>query len=489
MRRRYRALRRRLRRLERPELRDLRRWLEDAANLRHASILVAVPLLIGLVTWLSNAVGAVSFLLFPPLASGTYTLFADPEGEYASPVTFVGGMTVGALSGWAALEVSARYWYHVPTDQVTVHAGAAALGIFLTAVLTWVLDLETPTAFSAALLVLLVSGNGGVPGIELAGAGQFEYVLGIAVSSALVAGAFAVWREEVYEQRARYIYRTVQADDHVLVPMRGPTAPETAMLAARIAGAHDAAKVVLLDVVEDAAAARATRSVLDGPADETEPGADEGDAASRAATALEERADHVRTKVGVPCEVLVAASDGDEAATTLEAAREANCDLIVTPYEAAAGTLSPFVRGLFGGGLDVVAFRSVSGRTQWRRVMVPVAYTSGAAHSAAHAMVDYAQRLAAPTGTVSIATCIDEESERRLAESTLADLAETVRAAVETRVSRSDVTAFLRRNDAHYDLMFVGASTHRSTASRFLSRPTFERVGDLETDVAVVHVA
>jgi len=129
---RYHSVRRRIRRTERREVRDLRRWLEDTENLLHLSALVFVPLLIGAVTWLSNVSPVVSFLVYPPLASGTYTLFADPEGRYSSPRKFVGGMTAGAVCGWIALEVSARFWYPTTPEQFQVHAGAVALGIFLT---------------------------------------------------------------------------------------------------------------------------------------------------------------------------------------------------------------------------------------------------------------------------------------------------------------------------------------------------------------------
>ncbi|WP_379777176.1 HPP family protein [Haloarcula pelagica] len=105
---------RRLRRQKRRHMRALRRWLENTQNLLHLSVLVIVPLLIALVTWLSNISPIVSFLVYPPLASGTYTLFADPGSRYADPRRFVGGMTAGALSGWVALELTAQFWYTVP---------------------------------------------------------------------------------------------------------------------------------------------------------------------------------------------------------------------------------------------------------------------------------------------------------------------------------------------------------------------------------------
>ncbi|MEF8786092.1 MAG: HPP family protein, partial [Haloarculaceae archaeon] len=78
MRSRWRVLLDRFRRFERRELRALRHWLAQTSNLVHLSILLLVPLVIGLVTALANAVGTLSFLLYPPLASGAYTLFANP---------------------------------------------------------------------------------------------------------------------------------------------------------------------------------------------------------------------------------------------------------------------------------------------------------------------------------------------------------------------------------------------------------------------------
>ncbi|MFB6095690.1 MAG: HPP family protein, partial [Halodesulfurarchaeum sp.] len=171
-------------------VRQFRRWLESTSHIEHLSVLVFAPLLIALVTVLSNSIAQLSFLLFPPLASGTYTLFADPEGKYSDPVKFVGGMTLGAFIGWLSLEVSAVFLYDVPPGAFRVHAGGAALGIFVTGLVTWLLDLEEPTAFSTALLVLIT------------GTSQIAYIIGVAVSSAFVAAAFHVWREMFYEERA-----------------------------------------------------------------------------------------------------------------------------------------------------------------------------------------------------------------------------------------------------------------------------------------------
>lgn len=500
--RRYHDVVSRLRWVERREVQDFRDWIEATSNLVHLSIVVFVPLLIAIVTYLSNAVEAISFLLFPPLASGTYTLFAGPEGRYSSPAKFVGGMTAGGLCGWIALEVTARYVYDVQPELFQAHGGAAALAILLTGVVTWAFDLEVPSAFSTALLVLLVNAD------------ELAFVVGIAISSAIVATAFTVWRERFYEQRARFLYQSAQGDDHVLVPMRGEGAERTALFAGRVAAAHEAGKVVLLDVVDDEEVADVERSMLlEDAADRLkalgegkwmsteevatmEPStieellaAEEAEAATESAIRLERTARRVETKIGVPAEVVVAVGRGDRVGTVYRAADETNCDLIVTPYEEERGRLSGFVRGLFQGGRDVVVFRSTAENRdvepRWRRAMVAVRRAS----ETAHAMIDFARRVTGRAGSVSVCTCIDAESHRRRAESMLADLVEAFTGTFETRVARTTVEAFISANARQYDLVVIGASTDRTAASRFLLPPTFERISDVDADVAIVHRA
>ena len=75
----------------RREWQAFRRWLEDTRNFIHFSLLLVVPLLIGLVTFLANTIDLLPFLLFPPLVSGEFILFREPESKYASPKRFVGG--------------------------------------------------------------------------------------------------------------------------------------------------------------------------------------------------------------------------------------------------------------------------------------------------------------------------------------------------------------------------------------------------------------
>ena len=527
----------RLRRVERRELREFRRWLEQTSSLVHLSILLFVPLLIAVVTALSNAVPSLSFLLFPPLASGTYTLFADPEGKYASPRRFVAGLTLGACCGWAALRVGDLLGIGGVSGAFGVSAVEAAIAVLLTGVVTWALTVEEASAFSTALLGLLVPAGD-----------ETAFVASVLVASAIVAAVFYVWRERFYEQRARLIYESTDGDDRVLVPMRGENAGSTAMLGARLASAHDAGKVVLLDMVDDGDLARAERDLLDDhrrvgtsatdggrervrPADgaaetttrngdgttpatgevavsdastasedeatdedDTTAGEDEatdGDAideiaenraASEAATRLEMRAADIETEVGVPCQVVVATTGGSPAATVQTVARETNCDLIATAYEERHGVLSRYVRSLLAGGTDVIVHQSADGRTDWSRSLVPVRRASDVAHS----MLDFAARLAGEDGHISVATCIGSERERRRAEETLANLVETVDGTVETRVSTASIEQFLTDNAGEFDLVLMGASTDRSAASRFISPPTFERIRKLDADVAIV---
>ena len=447
------AAARRLRRFERRGLAAFGRWIQHTGNLLHLTVLTAVPLIIGVVTLISNAVAELSFLLFPPLASGTYTLFADPEGRYASPWKFTVGLVVGACCGWAALALSAQVF----ADTAAISPVSAALSIFLTGATTWLLDVEEPAAFSTALLVLVTDD-----------ASPEAYVASVAAVGALVAVVFSVWRSRFYERRARYLYDTAQGDDHVLVPMRGdPEAAETtALFGATLAAAHDAGKVVLL-------------GILDGDDAPDDP-ADEPVATRETAERLEATAGTVRTRLGVPCEVVVAR--GPPVPTTVGAAADANCDMVVTPHEEQRGLLSPYVQGVFESRYDAVAFRPTTGRRRWKRVLVTVSRPG----DVAHAMLDFAARLVGRSGSLSVCTCIDSEVERRRAESQLADLAETVDVDVETRVARSEVTAFIGANAGAYDLLVIGSSGDRSRASRLVSPPTFERLRDVDCDVAIV---
>lgn len=454
-----------------------RRWLGETSHLERVSVLVFAPLLIATVTMLSNAIGALSFLLFPPLASGTYTLFADPEGRYSSPLTFVGGMTLGAISGWIAIVVTSQFAFAAPAGPTDVHPAGAAFGLLLTGVLTWLLDLEEPTSFSTALLVLIT------------GTSQIAYIAGVALSSSFVALVFVVWRSAFFEERATYLYEATQADDRVLVPMRTDDAERAARFGARLAAAHEASKVVLLGMVTDETVAAAEAAVESGAIETTAEyiaataTPEERHAADLTARRLEGTAAQIQSAVGVPTDVVVTRAGEDVAGSVLEAAEATDCDLVVAPYEETDGDLAQYIRDLFRARFDVIAFQSNREEPTWSRVMVTVRRAS----DVANAMVEYATRLTGQSGSLSVCSVIADENERRSTERMLADLVDVVDVRTETRVSRSTFQEFVQRNDTHYDVLFMGASTDRSTASRLFKRPAFERVSSVETDVAIVH--
>ena len=462
----------RSRRFERREVHDFRRWIESSRNLIHLSVLLFVPLLVGLVTLISN-VADLSFLLFPPLAAGAYLLFAHPEERYAAPWRFVSGLTTGAACGWIAVATLSEFYYSAAAAQ-HIHASGAALAMFLTGAATWAFDIEEPAAFSTALLAVVERASG------------FTYVVSIAVSSMIVAGVFLVWHRHVYSHRARYLYQSTKGDDHVLVPMRGDHADATAMFGGRLAAAHDAGKVVLFDLVDpEEAGASAAEPDSDGRTVATDGGTNADAPASTKPHAgrLERCADAVETTVGVPCEVVVAQRGSEPPAkTTLRTARESNCDLVVTPYEEGDGGLSSFVTSLFRTDMDVVVHRSIDGRTEWGRILVSVRRASDVARS----MLDFACRLASSSGRIGVCHCISTAAERRDAESMLADLVETFSTRIETRVAHGPAEDFLAAASSHTDLVMLGASTDRSTVSRLLAPATFERLHDIECDVAIV---
>jgi hypothetical protein len=522
LRERLRRLRRRLRRIERREESALRRWIEDTENLLHASVLLFVPLTIAAVTALANATPSLSFLLFPPLASGAFTLFADPEGRYASPIRFVAGLTIGAVCGWIALLL-------LGGTGGEVSAWAAMLAVLLTGVATWSLDVEEPGGFSVALLLLVQEAP---PGI---------YVLSVAVASAIVAGVYAAWHDTIYERRAEFLYATTGRDDDVLVPMLDGADP-VARLGARIASGHDQGRLVLLGFADGEALEREN-----GESDEQSPdpsgvsgdgtdGADPETAGSNAdeATAgesqsgesstdessvsessvsesavsestgtdlgdddetadpsasperplverLESTAASLRRSTGANCQVVVARG-ANHSSVTRETARETGCDLVLAPFRGPEEEEEDgFVTSLFGSEPDVAAARV--GRERWLQVLVPIR----SAGDLAHRKVDLARRIAGPAGQVTVAHCIDSEDERRRAEAMCANVVDPYEGRFTTLVARAEIEAFLADHSPANDLIVLGASTDRSPVSRLLSPPTYERVHDVDADLLVVH--
>lgn len=456
--------------IARREIVDARRWIEHTRNFIHISLLLLMPVLLGIVTLVSNRLDVLPFLMFPPLASGAYTLFANPESEYATPRRFVAGMTAGAFCGWAALKISTYYWYTSP-ELFHVDPLAAALGIFFTGVVTWVGKFEEPQAFSTALLVLVV------------GVSQLLYVFSVLISAAVVAGVFYLWRVHIYEQRAQYLYQTTHGDDAVLIPIRGDNVETLVSFGAQIAAAHEAGKIVLLEVVDTSADDEEPESDSSTEASESDDTGTSPQAVRQTATKLEERAAEVSDRFDVPCEVAVIDGDPDNGQIITRAATENSCDLIVTPYETDEGKLSRFVRQLFASDTDVIVFRGNTGKQNWYRILVPVKYAGGIAH----AMLDFADRLAGDRGRTTLCHSIDAESKRREAESMLADLAGTFSRAFETRVINMPIEDVIAEQTAYHDLVIVGSSSDRTLVSRAIDPPTFKQLHDCDCDIAIVH--
>lgn len=432
--------------------------MERTPNFIQLSVLIFIPILFGIAAFVATTFPRLVFLVFPPLVSGAYTLFADPKGRYARPIQFVGGLTVGGICGWITIESSSLVT--LPLIEVEIEVIGAMLAILLTGIITWGLGLEEPAAYSTAILIFLTK------------RAPLTYIVVIAVFSTFIAGAFVVWRDYFYDQRARYIYRSTSGDDHILVPMRGE-AKETALFAARLAAAHDVSKIILLKTVaEQGTDADSEQQSLQTQAE-----------GYQEAEQLEGFADRIENETGVPCRPIVVVEEQPLARLVTNVAHDMNCDLIVTPYETADGSLTPFIQSIFKNEIDVVVYRAVDEGETWQRLLLLIKEPGDLAHS----MLDFAQRLTAESGFVSVTKCVSNSSQRRKAERMLESLVEAFDAIHETRVATTSIDQYLERNGHHYDLILVGASTDRSPASRVLTPPTFEKIQNVDTDVAIVH--
>lgn len=449
---RYRVLHRRIYRLERREVYELRQWIRQTNSIVHVSVVLFVPFLIGTVTWLFTSVEQLSFFLFPPLASGIYTLFSDPRGQHASAWKFVVGLTVGAVCGLVVLQFSATFLYHVQLGQFHVSPDSAALSVLLTAIATWALDVEEPSAFSTALLVLVVPTD------------PLDYVVAVALSTLIVAVVFTAWRDLFYNQRGQYFQRSVEAKHDVLVPVVGGQIEVTAMFASRLTAATSDGRVVLLDMVSEETAAS-----TDGDEQKT-----------RSIHGVKER---IESETRASCEIYTMVAEPSSADTILNMAVELGSDLVVTPLQKEHGRPLPQVQELFDSDFDVIAFQPGNSSTRWERVLVPVRK----AGTIAQTMLGAARRVAGDTGRVSVCSCISRSSERRPTERMLSGLVETIRCPCETHVARATIDDYLSERARNYDLLIIGASTDRSTASRWLSPPTFERLDGVDCDIAVIH--
>ncbi len=299
-------------------------------------------------------------------------------------------------------------------------------------------------------------------------------------SSVLVATGFVLYRERIYERRGEYLYRTVRSDDAVLVPLWEESAEPIAHFAARIAGAHDAGKVVLVGAAESPRAAtttvESTGSVAadDGPIDGRATGVD---ATVETVDRLERVASALRSGYDVDVEVAVI-QPIDRARDALAVASDTGCDLIAAPYDPADPTA---LEALFQGGTDVIGLHSKSDRTAWDDALVGIRSQNGTGR----ASIDFATRVAT---RVSLCHAVADPDGRRAAERMLDTMADAFTSPTETRVTTRPIVEFLDDATAEYDLIVVGASTDRSTVSRAVTPPTYRGI-DPKCDLAVVHLA
>lgn len=413
-------------------------------RVRSVTAFVVVPVVVAAITFLTNALDALSFLLFPPLAAATHRLFAHPGEPSSSPQSVVVGLTAGAVGGWLGTAVSHRVFGPPAGGLFSVSVPAAVLSVLCTGVLLWLIDVDLSPAYAVSLLVPLLDVPPGV------------FVLSVVAASGMVAAVFLGWQRFVYDRRAERLYAAVSSENNVLVPVRDDD--RLVHFAGRLAAGRESSKLQLA-VTDDRQAG--------------------GDACQ---PRRDELAADVEAAVDVTCDVVEEPGSGDRARRISRLARETNCGLVVVPYEADGDALAPWIRQLFDSDLDVVV-ADVETETTWTRQLVAVRR----AGRLSHAMVEYARRLAGDDGRISIGTSIDDERERRAAETMCANLAEAFPGPFETRVANAPFEAFVERTADRHDMLWLGAGTDRSRPSRFVSPPVFRRVRDLDCDVAIVH--
>lgn len=428
---------------------ELRNWLEVTDNFLSLSVVLLVPLVIAAVTLASNAYAELSFLLFPPLASGAYSLFSDPDDSQRSASNFIRGTTVGSLCGYGADLL-------VGGNSAGIDPVVAGLAMFFVGIVTWMIQLQSPSAFATALLVLTTTK-----------ASASAYVASVAIGSAIVAIVFVGWYEAVYKRRTKFLYGSLSAADRVAVPATSADDPAI-HLGAALAAAHDAGQLILVGVIDDPdAAISRDRAFAD------------------LAGTLSAQAETVVERNGLPCEAVVAAGDTQTAIT--DAVQQSNSDLVVasgTPDDATR------IQTVLGLETDAVALRSFASREPWHRVLVMISRPG----DIAHAMLDFAERIADASQSansrgrtrVTACTCISAESDRRAAERLLANLARTIDQPVNTEIGRSDPASFVIGNAGSYDLVLFGVPHRPDDPARFVTGDGAAQLGDISCDVAVV---
>lgn len=409
--------------------------LSDSTTLVRVSVLVVVPFVMAIVTWLSNVSDLVAFLLFPPLAAGTYSLIVNPRE--ASPRLFVAGITAGALSGWAAV-VATGAGTEAGSDIVVSPTGAA-LSVLFAGLTSWLFNLEEPAAFSTALLVLVTGTNEAV------------YVGGMVASTLIVATAFLLYRDRVYTPGVQYLYHTLDGAHSVVVPIAGATGTARAHFAAQLAaGEKSSGRIVLVGAVQEAT-----------------PGTSN--------TPVETLASTLTADYGVDTDVVVTRDEPTPADVTT-VAQDTVSDLIVAPFDPATPeTFLPFLRA----PTDVIGLKTTPDRRAWQRILVGI---SGREQTD-RTLVELADRI----GTeLSLYHYSKPGDRRRGRERLLSDLVDVATATVDTRIGNTPPEQFFQRAAAGYDLVAVGASMDRQTFSRAVAPPRFYTI-EAGCDIAVIN--
>ena len=417
--------------LERVEY-SVRARLSDSTTLIRLSVLVVVPLIVAVVTWLSNVSDLVAFLLFPPLAAGTYSLIINPRD--ASPRTFVAGITAGALCGWGAVVI---------TDSVAGGTGGgfvsptgAALSVLLAGLASWAFHLEEPAAFSTALLVLVT------------GTSEAIYVAGMLASTLIVAAGFLLYRDRVYTPGVEYLYHTLDVAHSVVVPVTEPAGATRAHFAAQLAvDSESTGRIVLVGTASEDAQAGA----------------------------IEELGATLEGTYGIDTELVVTSTEPTAAETTT-VAQDTASDLVVAPFDPTAPeSFLPFLRA----PTDVIGLKTTPNRRSWDRILVGI---SGREQTD-RTLVEVADRIGSE---LSLYHYTKPGEQRQARERLLGDLIDSVTATADTRIGSTPPEEFFPRAAAGYDLLAVGASMDRRALSRAVVPPRFYTV-DADCDIAVIN--
>ncbi|WP_435098824.1 hypothetical protein [Halarchaeum sp. P4] len=154
------------------------RTVAGPGRVRLAAIFLVAPLL-GVVTAAANTLAALPFLLFPPLAAVSYSLFTRETRSVAWDVPVA--LTVGACSGWLAAVLVGAF-RTLPSHPYTVSPLVVVFTVVFAGVSLWALNIEVPPAFAVGLL------------LPFAGVSPGVYVANVVAASTFVIAVHAAYR-------------------------------------------------------------------------------------------------------------------------------------------------------------------------------------------------------------------------------------------------------------------------------------------------------